>query len=382
MKIAMLYGRWCSGGPNAFDVSNLYSGKGLTGSESSFFNVARGLSERGHEVQVFCDAVQEIAASTQLGFADVYKLESAARINPAVDVVIAYNEPDLLRLVPQTALRVCAQQLNDLAYCAQGFDNFVDMYVLPSTTHLEYMVTECGVPRAKAVAIANSCNVEFFDGLEERRRHSVAYCSSPDRGLHCLLEWWPLIRKEVPDAELRIYYKVDPWLQSVRNLWYDHGLREWYEIGFRARYIEEAFRRIGRNGENGVTVVGPIPNREMARELMRTEVFAYPCDTVRWTEGFSVATLDACAAGCATLISDIDAIGDVHGMATHVIPGRPTSRDSAWIDAIINGMTDSKFQEDAKAKGIPHAARHSRESIASQWDEVLVSKLGQRKAAA
>lgn len=379
MNIALLYGRFCSGGPGAFDVASLYRSKGLTGSESFFFNTAHGFAERGHRVQVFADVVAEDATAAALGGAEALKLESATRLNPDTDVVLAWNEPDLLRLVPSSALRICVQQLNDFNYCGAGFAGYVDVFAFPSEIHRRFMVAEGRLDSNKTVVVPNSINLEFFEGLEDRRRHSVAYCSSPDRGLHWLLEYWPHVRRRVPDATLRVYYKVEPWLNSVRGLWYDQGLQCWYEIGFRARYIEECLRRLGRNGENGVTLVGPTPNVEMARELMRTEVLAYPCDTVRWTEGFSVAIMDACAAGCVPLISDVDAIGQVYGGIAPVIPGRPTSRDQRWIDAIVRGMTDEAFQNEVTHRCRTFAQLQGRQSRAMQWEAIIAAGMLQRR---
>lgn len=382
MKIALLYGRFCSGGPNAFDIDHLYdmNGKGLTGSESCFFNTARGLAERGHAVQVFADVVQETEAAPVLAGAAAFKLENAHRLDPGVEVVIAMNEPDLLRLVPKTALRIMAQQLNDLNYARPGFDEFVDLYAFPSDTHRQFMVRSCGLNAAKTVVMPNSINLEHFDGAwtptpEPRRPRSVAYCSSPDRGLHWLLEYWPQIRKRVPDADLRIYYKVQPWLDQVRGLWYDQGIPDWWETAFRARFVEEALLRLGRAGENGVTLVGPIPNTELARELMRTDVLAYPCDPLRWTEGFSVTILDACAAGAVPIISDVDAIGEIYGGVAHVIPGRPQSLDKRWIDSIVHALTDEEWRGSIRRRARNHAVQQGRRTRAAQWEALLSDAL-------
>lgn len=378
MRVALLYGRFASGGADAFDVSTLYRSKGLTGSESFFFNTARGLAERGHTVQVFCDATQETPSAPELGGAEVLKLTSAMRLHADTDVVLSWNEPDLLRLVPATALRICVQQLNDFNYCGPKFDEVVDLYAFPSHAHRAFMVESCKLDASKTVVMPNSINLEFYEGEEERRPHSVAYCSSPDRGLHWLLEYWPAVRRRVPDAQLRVYYKVQPWLDSNRGLWFDQGQNEWWESGFRARYVEECLRRLGRAGENGVTLVGPTPNVEMARELMRAEVLAYPCDTLRWSEGFSVTIMDACAAGAVPLISDVDAIGEVYGDVAHIIPGRPQSQDEAWIDAIVRALTDDAFREEVRKRTRDFVKLHTRQVRAAQWEALLGDALARR----
>lgn len=335
-----------------------------------FFNSARGLAERGHSVQVFCDVVEEFESAPQLNGAAAYKLESSAKLDPATDVVVALNEPDLLRLVPATTLRVLHQQLNDFGFAKPGFDSFVDVYAFPSETHRLFMVESCKLDPDKTTVLPNSINLEFFEGQEERRKHSVAYISSPDRGLHWLLDFWPLVRRQVPDAELRIYYKIDPWLENNRNTWGPSG-SDFLEIGTRARYVEECLRRLGRNGENGVTVVGPTPNKTLARELMRTEIMAYPCDPLRWTEGFSVATLDACAAGCIPLITDVDAIGDIYRGVAEIVSQRPVSRDGRWVEAITRALLDEGYRDSVRRGLSLFVAGFSRQSNAERWENLL-----------
>lgn len=342
-----------------------------------FFNSARGLAERGHQVQVFCDATEEFESAPSLGGAAVFKLESQPRIDPGTEVAIALNEPDLLRHVPKTAFRVLHEQLNDLSFTAPGFDEFVDLYAFPSETHRRFMAESCKLDVVKTAVLPNCLNIEFFEGEEQRRHHSVAYVSSPDRGLHWLLDFWPLVRKRVPDAELRIYYRIDPWIAGSRDLWGPPG-NDIMEIGLRARFIEESLRRLGRNGENGVFVVGPTPNKALARELMKTEVMAYPCDPLRWTEGFSVATLDACAAGCVPLITDADAIGDIYAGVAEILPGRPQSRDPKWIDAIVHALTDDDYKATVRARLPAFAKAHDRKECAAQWEEMLTALLAKR----
>jgi len=377
MRIAMIYGRFCSGGPDAFDVETIYESKGLTGSESFFFNTAKGLAELGHEVHVICDVTKEIQNAPTLGGAHVYKLDTA--MPQMVDAVFAWNEPDLLRGASPNSLRICVQQLNDWNYCAAGYDSVVDIYAFPSATHREFMIKEGNLDPLKTVVMPNSYNPEFYEGAEERDLNSVAYCSSPDRGLHWLLEYWPHIRKQNPKATLSVYYTVQRWLDSTRGLWYDQGLRQWYEIGFRARYIEECLKRLGRNGENGVFLVGPVSNKEMARRLMKTQVLAYTCDTVRWTEGYSVTIMDAIAAGCEAIISDVDAIGEVYKGAAQIIPGRPTSHDKRWISAILKGLETGRVPRGEEGRILKDNARATK---AETWVKLITENLAQRKEAA
>lgn len=368
MRLTFVYGAFSSQIHGGFKIEDLYVRKGLTGSESFFFNTVRGLAERGHTVSAYCQCESVVERAENLGGARVAPLD---HFGPPADTqaVIVWNEPNYLREVFQGPRRICVQQLNDFrSYCPPDYDQFVDRYYFPSEAHRAYMIQAEALPSGKCGVMSNSTNLEMFDGATAQIPGKIVYCSSPDRGLHWLLNFFPQIRARVPGASLHVFYRLKPWLETVR---YNDD-----EVGRRARYIDECLRRLGESGERGVWIHGPTPNVEMARELLSAQVFAYPCDTVRYTEGFSVATLDACASGAAPIISDCDALGSIYAKAAHVIPGRPGGRANEWIDTIVRALEDDEFRASIARRARAFAADQSRQARAAQWESELQRVLG------
>lgn len=366
LHLAMIYGEFSSAIHGPFDIPNLNEA-GLTGSESSFFNLARTLAERGHNVVVFC--VTNAPAEHPSGFhaVPIRMLERLKLISP-LDAVIAWNEPDYLRFAPPGVFRICDQQLNDWGYCSPGWKGLVDTLVFPSESSRLHHVRDENVAEASdsGTVIPNSVALELFEGpAPARHPHRVVYSSSPDRGLHHLLAMWPRIRKEVPDAELKIFYRIEPWLARARD--------NDDEVGRRARYIEEVLPRLA---VHGVEVVGPVANARMALELRSAAVLAYPCDPVRYTEGFGCSVLDAAAGGCVSVISNADALEEVHMSAGFVIRGRPVGEGvPKWVGLIAKLLTfPGGAQPDWQAKMAAHAASHSRQKITDQWETLIRSK--------
>lgn len=374
MKAALIFGRF-SACHAVYDIDGLYRTKGLTGSESSFFNTVRGLRELGWEVVVYVDCVAEKMVASTLEGASVRSYDHVGEIDKTFDAALSWSEPPSLHRVPPGVLRVCAQQLNDFDYCTPGYDSYVDLYVFPSDNHRDYMSDLAHLDRRKTRVIPNSINLEHYDNGEEisRDRSRIVYCSSPDRGLHHLLYWFPRIRRRVPEATLRVYYEYQKFYEKTSFLW--HNQTKWYELGFRSRHTNECFRRLGKRGENGIYLVGNVSNVDMSRELRRSRLLAYPCDPVSYTEGFSVSVMDACAAGCVPLISDRDAIGSVYSGAAEIIPGAPGENEKQWLDSIERALTDDDYANVVSTRARAFAQGFSRQKVAQQWDDLLKGKV-------
>ncbi len=364
MRIAFILGRISTADHGDVEPETLFTEhhRALTGSESSLFYTARALAQRGHEVTVYCYSRFEEAL-----FDGIIYRHPEVGVDTHHEAYIAMSEPDLLVGAPANGRRVCWQQQNNFDYCQPGYDAHVDWYVGLSPAHRDHLVTRTKTPAHKWTWIPNSIDLVPFAVSSERRPRSVAWTSSADRGLHHLLAFWPEIRQQVPDATLRIYYRFDPWLKKA------HGQRKANRISARAAFIDECLRRLGRNGENGVHVVGAVPRPRMIRELLQTEVFAYPCDPVAFTEGFGVAVLDACAAGCYPIISDADALGDIYRRAADIIPGKPFERRGRWIAEIVRALTDRTpwfTNRVSSARDWARAFDHRR--VAELWEHLLI----------
>lgn len=383
MRIAMLYGRFSSSMHGEFNPNTLYKGRALTGSESSFFNVARGLSELGHEIIVYCDTNVQSSSCVNLAGATVMHIDNDPEYS--CDAYLSWNEPDQFRRLPKNVhgLRVVSMQLNDYnpVFASAGFENFVDIHAFVSPVQRQHLLSITPqIQPEKTHFIPNSINLDLApprnlfennnNNRDKRKPHSMIWCSSPDRGLHRLLELFPEIKKRVPGATLDIYYRFEPWYEALKD---DRS-----EMGARARYIGEALTRFGRKGENGVTLHGPVANNKMAEALCNAQVMPYTCDPITFTEGFSVSTMDACALGCIPIISDVDAIGDIYKNVAYVIEGPVRQRKTQWVDAIVRAMTDKTFASAIAKRTRIFAERFDRAAVSRLW-EILLSENADRK---
>ena len=373
MKIALLCGKYSTGLHGQIDAENLFEGRPLTGSESSFFNVAKGLAELGNEVNVYCDVAKPVEKSDKLAGASIYHIDNDPPYD--YDAYISLNEPDQFRRLPKDirGLRIVQMQLNDFPYCQPGFEEYADIYAFLSPVQRKHILSVTPViDEKKAHWLPNSINLEISEPYKNLPKipHSMIWCSSPDRGLHRILEIFPDIRNQIPDATLKIFYRFDPWYLGHK----DHNS----QVGARARFIGECLERLGRNGENGVHFIGPISNVLLAKELAQTEILPYTCDCMSFTEGFSVSIMDACRAGCVPIISDTDAIGDIYKNVAYVIRGKVHDRKQEWIDTIVRTMNDPKLRKAISTRARNFAQRFSRQHVSRLWEILIKENLGKK----
>jgi len=365
MKLAFLYGQF-SLGARPIDLRRMQSdARGLTGSELSCVEFAKGMAARGHAVELFMPLAGPELAIDGVQFRS---LKAMSGIDASYDVAYAWNEPDILRDV-RPRLRMVNQQLNDFAYCRPRFDSFVDCYTSPSQTHLNYVAPLSGSP-SKWEVLPNGCDSRQYKGAKVPGR--VIYASSPDRGLHLLLNVWPKIKAAVPSAHLRTFYEMGPWLNTFLGSPEIHTIRGQLErglteTGYRARYVALALDRMTGLG---VERVGSVSRSAMAREMSKAQCLAYPCSTIRFTEGFSVSTLEGCASGAVPVIMPADALGQIYEELPTIAPSL-----EAFAENVIRVLTDPVFAAQATAAGESIAARHQWSTLSARLEEIITTRM-------
>jgi glycosyltransferase involved in cell wall biosynthesis len=324
MRIAILYSPWCLSFRRTLDLDTWRTDpRGLSGSELCAIRLCQEFAKEGHDVDLFTHS-----QSASRAWEGILVLPWEGRGNDEYDLAISINYPDELREV-KAKLRVCYQLVNGVEYCKAGVERFVDLWISPSEAHRDMFLNDPTWhrvevthenPTGKAQYVPNAsqwevvplgCDPERYEGFEKVPGR-VVYCSSPDRGLHWLLQEWPAIRKAVPHASLRIFYRLKDWIAHFDTQPFFlpiEGQRN------RALYIREALKRLEGHG---VEVFDSVNRETIEREMAQAEVLAYPCDTTRWSEGFSCTVLEACAARACPVITDCDALGSIYGEALDV----------------------------------------------------------------
>lgn len=372
MKIAFIYGRF-SVGPRPLDFENLYTApRGLTGSEISCLEYALAMQDRGHDVALVVG--QDMQPLSWRGM-PVYPLKDP-KVVDGFDAVCSWNEPDLFREISPGPVRLMNQQLNDFGYCRPDWQEHVDVVTSPSAHHLEFLKKQAPGVRAWEV-LPNGCDpTQYEDGHRVAGR--VIWASSADRGLHHLLEAWPAIKARVPHASLRCFYNFQPANFDEFETTSQNVHPDLLEIAQRKRYIQHATARLS-DPKWDVQHVGSVGRTRMRMEFEHAEVLGYPCDTIRYTEGFSVTTMEACASGCLPVITDIDSLGHIYGEATPIVRLGSKAVGPADVDEfvalVVRGLTDELWRNLHVARSKALAEAHAWPVLAEKLESILTQAL-------
>jgi glycosyltransferase involved in cell wall biosynthesis len=192
------------------------------------------------------------------------------------------------------------------------------------------------------------------------RKKKIVYASSPDRGLHWLLEAFPEIRRRVPDVTLDIYYDWEPFYLAVKD-----GNSE---TSFRLRYCKEMLDRLKNKG---VVHHGSTSREKMIDVFKSSRVLAYPCDTVSYTEGFSVTTLEAAMSGCVPVLAGADALQEVYGGHVPTVPAPYSKHKLEYLEKVVDLLRDDVLCSQAQDKAVELSSLYSWEKLGIRLIDLL-----------
>ena len=370
MKLAFIFPPMIVDG-RAVDFPNVWtSSRGTTGSELVVLAFSREMAKLGHEVALYI-AQPNVRAWSGV---KIRPLHDVVTDSEDVDAVLSLVDVNILRKVSPRPLRLCFQQLNNFCYGEDGFEEFVDLFVAPSHANAKLFARDYPKTAGRWGVIPNGCYPDEYDAVA-KTPGLCAYTSSPDRGLHVALQEWPRIRKAVPGAELRVYYfALQRFLAEWRGRAEDPTMmsRDVRELVRRGHYIDHAITRLAGHG---VRVMGATSRRQLAADLSRTEVLAFPCDTVNWTESFSCATLEGCASGALPVISDTDALGEIYGGSVPMVHKPAIEHAAEWRDLVIRALTDKPWADEWRQKARKLAEAHAWPTLAAKLEKTIVEAI-------
>ncbi len=195
-----------------------------------------------------------------------------------------------------------------------------------------------------------------------KHRNRFLYCSSPDRGLRHIVDIWPLLKREIPRAELHITYGVTRQFENKK--WLADATAQW------AWEIRDWLKEVG-----DVTVLEDLSRDEMIREQLEASYLLFPCDPVDiYTQFHSLAILESMAAGMLPFITDVKGLPEIFNQGIVSIP-LPVDPET-WALTIANvhkkRAIRAKLQQDANEL----VERHTTDALIPKWLKLVEETLG------
>lgn len=258
---------------------------GIGGSESAIINLAREWVKSGYQVSVYNNC------GDREGLYEGVQYFHYSRFNKydTFDTLIIWRYP--WRLYPKTKAKRIFLDLHEVLQPEQVVTeklNKFDKIFVKSQYHRSLLPQISG---DKIKIITNGFDLNYLNYNNfPKDFYKIIYASNYVRGLEkMLLYGWPIIKKEVPQAHLDIYYG-----------WQDHDdskkeLRLWKE------------KMIELMNQPGVTEWGRIGVEELIKEKARSVIHYYGCT---FQEIDCISVRESAAVGCVPVTTDYAALSE------------------------------------------------------------------------
>jgi len=355
---------------------------GLGGSETMAWELARRLRRLGHRVRLFghCgpDAPEGVFEGVEWMHADRYpgtECDVLISSRQATAVDAEFGVKTRLRLLWIHDVHAGAE-LNQRR--ALRFDRILALskwhqellwQVYPHMDPAKVFVTRNGLDPARfewPESQWGKPTMDVYIKEHDRIPTKVVYSSSPDRGLPCLLELWPYVLKEEPDAELHVFY-------GSANLEKEIAMTGNAEIAAMHRRTLAMVKSMP-----SVKMRGRVNQTELAGEMLSAGVWVLPGG---FTETSCIGAAEAQAAGCHIVCSGLAALNEtvaergtlVRGevmQQTRMPPDQPEEYKREFAAAVVaairaarNGPNEAGMKWARESFGL--------DSLATEWDAML-----------
>ena len=316
---------------------------GIGGSEEAVVYLSKELNKLGYKVTVFCscgDMAGEYEGVTYREFFefnnnDKYDILIGWRNNIFKDKLNARKKIVWLHDVP-------SEEMFDV-------NDSLDHVVVLSEYHKSLLKN---VSEDKILISSNGINLKDFNVISERNPYRMIYTSSYDRGLQHLLLLWPDIKKEVPEAELHIFYGWNTYDAMV-------------EKGVRSVDFKQAM--IKMMNQEGIFEHGRVGHKQLAKEFAKSGIYSYPS---HFEEISCISAMKAQASGCVPVVFNFAALRETVKDGV-IIDGKGGINNTEYKEALVALLKDVKRQENIRAKLISNKEQFGWEKVAKQWAEKL-----------
>ncbi len=324
----------------------------LGGTETGVIRLSEALSELGHDVSVFTPDEDPPISTPR------YLPQRLVESFSPVDAYITVRDwiPAFYKIQAKQRLYWTGDAYDQFSNYGMGDRRVIKQLHTLLTVSDWQANTLCqasGFPREKAFTIRNGIELSYFDRTETRKRKRLIYSSTPHRGLVHIPGFYLELKKRHPDLELHIFssYKV-----------YDQRSIPFEELETQLRGLPDCH------------VHGSVRQDQLAREFLKSSILFYPC---HFEETSCITAMEAQAAGCVVLSSELAALPETVGEAGILISGQAGTPDynRKFLEAADRLLTNDDLFQQLSNKGREQSKNYSWKSVAKRLEDFLMSSL-------
>lgn len=250
---------------------------GIGGAELGLLTMCEAWHNAGNEVILYNDPREPNASPFEQRAIGAFEPEAKR------DVLIVFRSPNL-RVVGAKGLKVWWSTDQFTVGDFKAFRPMVDKVVCISPYHCEYFKSTYGITDATVIDLP--VRVQDYEGKNiEKVKNRFIFTSVPARGLNVMLDIWPVIQREVPDATLVITSDYRLWGRTL-------GMGN-------EKFIQKAMPL------KNITFLSAVPRERLIEEQLKAEINVYPCI---YDELFCIAIAESQVAGAYTISSPMGAL--------------------------------------------------------------------------
>lgn len=343
---------------------------GLGGSEEAVVYLSRELTKLGWHVTVYANP------GNKAGDYDGVTYKMWHELNPkdSFNILILWRSIGFMDIQPQAKFTmVWMHDVPSNPEFTESRVSLVNKIAVLSEYHRDLLRLNSTagfvpMPTRKVFLTANGIEKMAPEEGVVRNPKKLIYSSSPDRGLIYLLKMWPEVIKEVPDAELHVYYGFQVFDAIHQG---NPGRMKWKAM------IMDAMK------QPGIVYHGRVGHEELEKAMSESAVWAYPTD---FTEISCITAMKAQAMGAIPVVTNFAALKETVKNGLKVDMDITTEEgQEEYKNQLVALLKDENQQKEIREPMMKWAQEYfTWDKVATEWDrlfrvnlqspELLVSK--------
>ncbi len=354
---------------------------GFTGGTETYVRtVAAGLAATGHEVHVVApDADRDEQRAPGLWYWGPHNHPTVA------DAVVAAHSLEFVSPDAGYEAPLLVAMSNGL--CAYyGPDNawaqYVDLFPTFTQTHSDLLSKSLGVDPAKCHVTGLGVDLDNYAAAQTLQLNAAGHAegpvapkvpgrvfvaNDPARGLWHVLDIFEKVVAQYSEASLHVGYDVQRHIEARR--WHSNALAE---------ALLDCRRRMATIPN--VVDLGALTPEQVVAEQLAAQVHLWPSDPPNvGSQIHGITQVECAAAGCALVLSDIEAFPELFGACAEILPVPGTFVPAAerrvdaadWAEVVLELMRDPVKWAEASRRARAVAEQHTWGRVVENWDRML-----------